>query len=211
VEERGLVAQAKVLLIGYLGSEANAAVIADFVTRARRQNPDMIYLCDPVMGDDGKLYVAEGIVRAMRDLLVPAANVVTPNQFELEALTGISTKDAAGVRAASAALRSEAAAVIVTGCVLGDTRAGQVETIISDGDGLVRIASQRLPIRPCGTGDLLSGMIAAELARGSAIEPAVRHAVDGVFAVLLRTQQQGSEEMSLVPLPARAGADHLRQ
>src|ERR1051325_7285024 len=55
VEERGLVEQTRVLVTGYLGSPANAGVVADFVERARRTNPDLIYLCDPVIGDDGKV------------------------------------------------------------------------------------------------------------------------------------------------------------
>jgi pyridoxine kinase len=204
VEERGLVERASVLVTGYLGSEANAHAIADFVARARRRNPKLVYLCDPVIGDDGKVYVAEGILDVVRRRLVPAASLVTPNQFELEQLAGVRVTDVASLQAASATLSAQGpSGVIATGCTLADTAAGQVETILYANGQASRFATERLPIRPCGTGDLLTGLVAAHLAKGASVEAAVRAAVDGVFAVLVRTQAQGSEEMCLVPWPAR--------
>ncbi|TPQ34580.1 pyridoxal kinase [Bradyrhizobium guangdongense] len=201
VEERALVERASVLVTGYLGSETNAQIIADFVARARQRNPDLVYLCDPVIGDDGKVYVAEGILDVVRTRLVPLASFVTPNQFELEQLAGMKVTDIASLRAASAAL--SAGGVVATGCAVADTGAGQVETILCANGAAQRFATMRLPIRPCGTGDLLTGLIAAHLAKGAAIAAAVRAAVDGVFAVLVRTQAEGAEEMRLVPWPAR--------
>jgi pyridoxine kinase len=202
VEERGLIDEASVLLTGYLGSTANADVVADFVERAREANPKLIALCDPVIGDDGKVYVADGILDVVRKRLVPNASFVTPNLFELELLSGVAVKDSAGVLAASAAISAQGpTGVIATGCSLADTPAGQVETILCADGKLSRFATARLPIRPCGTGDLLAGLIAAHLAKGARIENAVGNAVALVFATLLRTQAAGSEEMSLVPLP----------
>jgi pyridoxine kinase len=93
--------------------------------------------------------------------------------------------------------------VVATGCTLADMAAGQVETILCADGRLSRFATPRLPIRPYGTGDLLTGLIAAHLAKGEAIESAVRLAVDTIFAVLVRTQDAGSAEMRLVPLPTR--------
>ncbi|WP_199763139.1 bifunctional hydroxymethylpyrimidine kinase/phosphomethylpyrimidine kinase, partial [Bradyrhizobium guangdongense] len=81
---------------------------------------------------------------------------------------------------------------------------GQLETILCSDGRLSRFATPRLPIRPYGTGDLLTGLIAAHLAKGEATEAAVRLAVETVFAVLVRTQEAGSAEMRLVPLPIPA-------
>ena len=187
-----------VLVTGYLGSKANAEIIADFVVRARARNPKLVYLCDPVLGDDGQVYVAADIVDVVRARLVPAASFITPNQFELELLSGVSAQDASGLIGASRALAAQNAAVIATGCTLADTQAGQVETILCSHGRLERFATQRLPIRPCGTGDLMGGLIAAHLARGETVAAAVRAAVDATFAVLARTQAQASEEMSLI-------------
>jgi pyridoxine kinase len=208
VEERGLVDEAKVLVTGYLGSQANADVIADFVERARRRNPGLIYLCDPVIGDDGKVYVADGILDVVRTRLLPSASLVTPNQFELELLSGTKAKDASALLAASATILAQGpSSVVATGCTLADTPAGQVETILCQGESLSRFATPLLPIRPCGTGDLLSGLIAAHLAKEVAVEAAVGRAVVTVFAVLRRTQEQGSEEMSLIPLHGQPRGD----
>jgi pyridoxine kinase len=202
VEERGLIEQAAVLLTGYLGSQANADVVADFAERALRRNPKLVYLCDPVIGDDDQVYVADGILDVIRTRLVPAATFVTPNTFELELLSGVKAQDAPGVLAASAAITAQGPrGVIVTGCTLADTPTGQVETMFCAGGKLSRFATPRLPIRPCGTGDLFAGLVAAQLVKGAAAEAAVRHAVDTVFAVLVRTRERGAEEMELIPLP----------
>src|SRR5262245_7266747 len=75
-EDRGLIEQASVLVTGYLGSPAIAAVVADFVERAARRNPGLLYLCDPVIGDDDRIYVADGILDVVRSRLVPAASLV---------------------------------------------------------------------------------------------------------------------------------------
>jgi pyridoxine kinase len=76
-----------------------------------------------------------------------------------------------------------------------------VETILCADGQLSRFATPRLPIRPYGTGDLLTGLVAAHLAKGTPIEAAVRLAVEAIFVVLVRTQEAGSSEMRLVPLP----------
>jgi pyridoxine kinase len=208
VEERGLVEQASVLVTGYLGSPANAAVVADFVERALSQNSKLIYLCDPVIGDNGRIYVADGILEVVRQRLLPAATLTAPNRFELELLSGVGIADAQGLRAASAALAGRGRIdIIATGCALADTPEGQVETILCADGRLARFATPLLPIRPYGTGDLLTGLIAAHLAKGAATETAVRMAVETVFAVLVRTEREGAAELRLVPLPAsRPGA-----
>lgn len=202
VEERDLVDEAAVLVTGYLGSPGNAAVIADFVERALTRNSKLVYLCDPVIGDDGRIYVADGILDVVQHRLLPAANLTTPNQFELELLSGVMIADTQGLRTACAALAGQRRIdVVATGCTLADTAEGQVETILCADGQLSRFATPRLPIRPSGTGDLLAGLIAAHLAKGKAMQAAVRLAVETIFAVLVRTENAGTAEMRLVPLP----------
>src|ERR1700682_4747621 len=83
VEERGLVDICKVLISGYLGSPAIAAAVIDFVRRAKARNPNLLYLCDPVMGDaDPGYYVDEDMRALFCEGLVPLADIITPNQFE---------------------------------------------------------------------------------------------------------------------------------
>src|SRR3954447_8927229 len=122
VEERGLVDEAAVIVTGYLGSPGNALVVADFVERALLRNRELVYLCDPVIGDDGRVYVADGILDVVRHRLLPAANLTTPTQFELELLSGITIADAQGLRAACTALAGTGRTnVVATGCTLTDT------------------------------------------------------------------------------------------
>ncbi|MFQ8432478.1 pyridoxal kinase [Amaricoccus sp. W119] len=200
VEERGLVERASVLVTGYLGSPAIGAAVADFVERAMGRNPGLIYLCDPVMGDDDLgVFVADGMAEVFGQRLVPMASLISPNQFELELLTGVKARDVAGLLAAAEAIEGRGCpGVIATGCELADTPEGQVETIFVTGGELVRFATPRLPIRPCGTGDLLTGLVAAHLAKGIAPDEALRRAVAGTFEVLKRTEAAAAEEMRLV-------------
>src|ERR1700722_9823367 len=89
MEELGLFARADAVLSGYLGDPGTAAVVAGAVEAVKRANPAALYLCDPVMGDGGQLFVDPAIPDLMRDRLIPLADIVTPNGFELGLLTGI--------------------------------------------------------------------------------------------------------------------------
>ena len=99
------------LVTGYLGSPGNAAVIADFVERALTRNSKLVYLCDPVIGDDGRVYVADGILDVVQHRLLPAANLTTPNQFELELLSGVTIADTHGLRTAARRWRGNVASM----------------------------------------------------------------------------------------------------
>ena len=209
VEERGLPARARVVLSGFLGSVENGAAVAAFVTRSRR--PGLAYVCDPVMGDDDLgIFVAEGLVALFRDRLVPMADIITPNQYELELLTDRPARNAADLAAAAASLRARGTgAVVVTGCTLDDTPAGMVETILA-GDSLHRTAIPRLPIRPCGTGDMLTSLTVARLCDGQDLPTAVAGATHEILSILQRTRDMadsspdGAGEMRLAGFPFSA-------
>ena len=200
VEERGLVERASVLVTGYLGSPAIATCVATFVESALKRNRNLVYLCDPVMGDDDLgVFVADGLIAIFRERLVPLASTITPNQFELELLSKRTARDLAELgEACDVVARSGVTSVIATGCALADTPPGQVETVLREDGTLTRFAMSRLPIRPCGTGDLLTGLIAAHLAKGRPLRTAVRLGVERTYQVLERTQQVGAEEMLLL-------------
>ncbi|MGA2636565.1 pyridoxal kinase [Methylocella sp.] len=203
VEERGLVEAAGAVLTGYLGSSENGAVVGDFIARAKARNPALLYVCDPVIGDEGSgVFVAEGVIAAFRDRLVPAASILTPNQFELELLAGASARSAEGLCAAAARLAPRR--LVVTGCALDDTPEGKIETIVCDAGALRRIATPRLPIKPYGAGDLFSGLLVAHLVMGCDLISGTEKASAGVFVVLQRTIAEKSYELRIAP------ADFLR-
>ncbi|KAA0968227.1 pyridoxal kinase [Aureimonas fodinaquatilis] len=204
VEERGLVDEAKVVVTGYLGSAENAAVVAAFIERALQRNPDLIFVCDPVMGDDDiGIFVQDGLIPAFRDVLVPMATVMTPNQYELELLTGLSARTAPALADAMEALAARGVqSGAITGCVLHDTPPGMVESVTwSPTDGLARTAVRRLPIRPCGTGDLFTALMIARLCENKPLAQAAQEATAEIFQVLQRTAENPATEMRITGFP----------
>lgn len=199
VEERGVVDAAAVVLSGYLGSVENAAVVADFVARAKDRNPNLLYVCDPVMGDDDLgVFVAEGLIDVFRRRLVPMAAIATPNQYELELLAGHGARSGEMLRHAVQVLSGRGTGdIVATGCVLDDTAPGEVETILCASTVLHRTATRRLPIRPCGTGDLFTALLVADLCRGRSLIEASTTATREIFALLQRTHDSGAGELQI--------------
>lgn len=198
IEERGAVDAAQMILSGYLGSAANAAVVADFVGRAKAKNPSLLYCCDPVIGDrDRGLFVHADIPPLVRDLLCPLADIVTPNHFEFEWLSGtkVATIDQL-IKAARAFMAR--GTVVVTSAELADTPGGQIEAVAVERAAAWRVRTPRIPISPNGTGDLFAGLFTAARVGGSNTSQALSHAASAVFAVLENTAARGTEEMRIV-------------
>ena len=204
IEERGAVETCDMILSGYLGSPGNGAVVADFVAGAKSRKPSLAYCCDPVIGDrDRGLFVPADLPPLVRDRLCPLANIITPNHFEFEWLTGAKATTSAQVIAAAQTLMARGpSVVIVTSAELDDTPAGEIATVAieksTEGIRAWRAGTQRLPISPSGTGDLFAALFAAARVQGSDTPDALGHAVSAVFAVLERTAAAGTEEMRIV-------------
>ncbi|MCA8931066.1 MAG: pyridoxal kinase, partial [Rhodospirillaceae bacterium] len=89
IEERGVLPSCNAVLSGYMGDAGLGRLIVDAAAKVKALNPQALYCCDPVMGDVGRgFFVRPGIPDFMRQTAVPAADIITPNQFELEFLTG---------------------------------------------------------------------------------------------------------------------------
>ncbi len=149
VEERGVLARVAAVLSGYQGAEEVGAVVLDTVARVKELNPDAIYCCDPVMGDVGRgMFVRPGIPEFMRDRVVPAADVITPNHFELDFLAGRQTRTVSDVLAAIDAVRSEGpSTVLVTSVLTDETPAGSVDVIAVSDHGAWACRTPLLPNR----------------------------------------------------------------
>jgi pyridoxine kinase len=199
VEERGLIQSSRYIVSGYVGSRANGEVIADFVERARRINPNITYVCDPVMGDVNLgIFVHEQVVECMLERLVPLADILTPNQFELGLISGgqAQTFDELHARAQAVIARRHAQ-LIVTSSKLADTPAMALENIVIGPDRYARLRVPLLPIVPVGTGDLFTGLVTANLACGYSLVDAADSAAQVVLDVLRCTIAAGSAEMQL--------------
>lgn len=189
VEERGLVDGGAAILTGYLGSVDNAHVVADFVERALGRNPGLVYVCDPVIGDDGAgVFVAPGVAEVIRDRLMPLATIATPNQFEVEWLSGRPARSIAALATAADAIRrAPAARLVATGCVLEDGPPGHLEAVMLGAGAPLRIPAARLPLKVHGTGDLFAGVLTGHTVAGLPLDQAARHATAALSAVLART------------------------
>jgi pyridoxine kinase len=198
VEERGALDTCRMILSGYLGSSEIAAVVADFVARAKARHPNLIYCCDPVLGDrDRGLFVRAGIPPLVRDLLCPLADIITPNHFEFEFLCGAKVTAIDQVIAQARILRGPST-VVVTSAELADTPAGEIETLAVERSKAWRVRTPKLPISPNGTGDLFAALFASARVLGSDTPDALAHAASAIFAVLERTALSGTAEMRIV-------------
>jgi pyridoxine kinase len=203
IEERGAIDAARMIVTGYLGSAGNATVVADFVARAKAKNPSLSYCCDPVIGDrDRGLFVHGDIPPLVRDLLCPLADIVTPNHFEFEWLSGAKVSTIDQLMKAARAFMARGT-VVVTSAELTDTPGGEIESVAVERTGAWRVRTPRLPISPNGTGDLFAALLAAARVGGSNTSDALSHAASAIFAVLENTAARGTEEMRIVESAAQ--------
>ena len=200
IEERGAVDTCTMILSGYLGSPETAAVVADFVIRAKARNPALLYCCDPVLGDrDRGLFVHADIPALVRDRLCPLADIITPNHFEFEILRGASaTTTGQLIARAQMLLARGPSTVVITSAELSDTPDGEIKTVAVERSQGWRVRTPKLPISPSGTGDLFAALFAAARVQGTATPQALGHAASAVYAVLERTAAAGTEEMRIV-------------
>lgn len=211
IEEHGVLAETTCIVSGYLGSEQTGQAVAAFVDRALAANPDITYVCDPVMGDTGSgVFVAPGVVEVLRGELVARAHVLTPNQFEAGLLGQVGAPQAdaatlAGLRAIADALLGERQrGVVVTGCVLADTAPATIETIVFEKGATTRLTSVKEDGVGNGTGDMFNGALTAGLASGRTLVEAARAAADAVTRALRYTASRGSRDLLLPPEVATA-------
>jgi pyridoxine kinase len=200
IEERGAVDACSMIVSGYLGSPDIAAVVADFVTRAKARHPALLYCCDPVLGDrDRGMFVHADIPPVVRDRLCPLADIITPNHFEFEYLAG--TKAATSgqmIAQAQMLLARGPSTVVITSAELSDTLASEIETLAVERSQSWRVRTPKLAISPSGTGDLFAALFASARVQGQPTPQALGHAASAIFAVLERTAARGTEEMRIV-------------
>ena len=200
IEERGVLSECDGVLSGYMGSAAIAEAILDAVAAVRRANPAAHYCCDPVIGDVGRgVFVREGIPEFMRDKALPAADVVTPNQFELDFLSGRGSGTLRQALDAVRALRDAGPrAVLVTSLHTVETPEDSVDLLAVDETGAFRVRTPKLPISVNGAGDAIAALFFAHYLRSGRVEEALRQAASAIFGVLDKTVEAGSREIQLI-------------
>ncbi|WP_431729588.1 pyridoxal kinase PdxY [Verrucosispora sp. TAA-831] len=219
IADRGVLGDADAILSGYQGDPAMGAVILDAVTLVKSANPDAVYCCDPVMGDVGRgMFVRPGIPEYLRDVVVPRADIVTPNQFELEFLAGRSTHSLDDVLAAVDVVRATGPRhVLVTSVLHGDAPPDSLEVVAVSDEGAWAVTTPLLPISPNGGGDVTAALYLAHLRSTGSPATALERTTASIFAVLEATLAAGTRELQLVAAqdaiadpPARFPARRLR-
>ncbi|WP_134766854.1 pyridoxal kinase PdxY [Nocardioides sp. 1609] len=200
IEDRGVLGTADAVLSGYQGDPAVGAVILDAVAKVKQLNPAAVYCCDPVMGDRGRgMFVRPGIPEYMRDQVVPRADVVTPNHFELDFLADRETGTLDEVLAAVDVVRATGPRdVLVTSVLHGDSEPDTLDVVAVSDDGAWAVTTPLLPIAPNGCGDVTAALYLAHLRSTGSPARALELTTSAVYAVLEATLAAGTREIQLV-------------
>jgi pyridoxine kinase len=194
------------LLSGYIGSADTGRVIHEAARDLKAQRPSALWCCDPVMGDHGPgVYVPRDIVDFFRKIAVPAADILVPNSFELELLTGLRTDTIRSAIAAAAELLRQGPQAVVVTSVNAEVNAGvkgagrdTISSLAVTRQGSWLVTTPRLPLAAKGAGDVLAALLFARLLSQESVPEALAAAVSSIFAVIEVTARAGSEELRLV-------------
>lgn len=200
IEDRGVFPQIDVILSGYQGGEGIADVVLDAVTRVKAANPSAVYACDPVMGNaKSGCFVAPAIPILLRDRVVPAADILTPNQFELGFLTGTEPRTLAETLASVDLIRATGPrTVLVTSVEQPDRPDGTIEMLAVTDDGAWIVQTPLIPMKANGSGDVTAALFTAHLRAGGDAADALARTTSSVFDLLQLTYESGERELQLV-------------
>jgi pyridoxine kinase len=200
IADRGVLPGCDAVLSGYLGSPDIGHAVVGAVARVKAANPAARYCCDPVIGDVGRgVFVRPGVPEFIRDVALPVADLMTPNHFELDLLSGRTTRTTAEVKDAVAAVQAAGpATVLTTSLVTQDTPDDAVDLLASEGGRHFRVRTPRLGLSVNGAGDAVAALFLAHHLRTGSAERAVAAAAASVWGLLARTDASGSREILLV-------------
>jgi len=200
IEERGVLGECDGVLSGYMGSAEIGGAILDAVGSVKRANPAARYCCDPVIGDvDRGVFVHSGIPEFMKNQVVPLADVLTPNQFELDHLSGGTSATMAEAVAAVTAIRALGPRVVfVTSLRTAETPEESLDLLAADEDGTFLVRTPNLPIVPNGAGDVIAALLLMHLLRTGSVAEALSRAASSMFGILNRTCEEGAGEILLI-------------
>jgi len=196
------IGEVRAVASGYLGDARQAAAVARLVAALKRRRPDLTYLCDPVIGDARGIYVPEATATAQRDVLIPLADITTPNVHELAWMAG---RPLDGAQEALAAARGFGPSTVLVTSAPG-AEPGRIANLLVAADGAWSLTHGAVANAPNGTGDLTAGLMLAHMLHGRGAFDAASRALASVSAVVSLTVRSGADELLLA-----GNADLLRQ
>ena len=207
IEDRGALERVDVVLSGYQGGDDIADVIVDTVARVKELNPNALYSCDPVMGNaKSGCFVSDNIPPLLRDKVVPVADIITPNQFELGYLTDKEASDLDSTLDAVGAARAMGPdTVLVTSVTRPDQPEDTLEMLVVDTHGRWLVRTPRLPVKRNGSGDVTCALFTGhyvEALSGTNPETAAKEALaktaSSVFDLIENTHNADAPELLLI-------------
>jgi pyridoxine kinase len=201
IEALGMLSRCDALLTGYVGDAALGDVVLDTAHKVRAANAKAVWCCDPVLGDvDTGIYVKPGIDAFFRERAIPLADLVTPNHFELEHLTGAKVSTMADALAAARSLLKGPRLALITSLRRADAATDQVEMVAASHDAAWRIATPLIgfEVAPNGTGDAVAALFSAHWIESGDVPAALGKAASSIYAVLEVTAAMGERELQLV-------------
>jgi pyridoxine kinase len=197
MQARDRFAACDAVISGYLGGEGAAMVVADAVARARAANPAAVYMCDPVLGDDGRAYVSHEVATAMHNLAAIAA-ILTPNAYEFFRLSGRAVANRAEALLAMRQLKPDGI-VVLTSFEGTDTAPDTIDILATDGPAAWRVAVPRLAQKFSGAGDLFAALFLSFWLETRQTGDALGRACAALHEVLSETAHRNLDELALVP------------
>lgn len=200
IEDRGIISKIDVVLSGYQGGTGIGEVIVDAVKRVKAANPSAIYACDPVMGNaKSGCFVAPEIPDLLRDRVVPVADIITPNQFELGYLTGTEPLTLADTLASVDLARAMGpSTVLVTSVEQPDREEGTIEMLAVDDEGAWILQTPHLPFKANGSGDVTAALFSAHYRETGSASVALERTASSVFDLIELTYTSGERELQLI-------------
>lgn len=181
------------VLSGYLGDPVQAEAVASLVKAVKARKPRALFVCDPVMGDAGGLYVPEATATALRDVLIPLADIATPNRYELEWMTGAALPDIASTIAAALDLGPSTMLVTSAPAMM----ASGTGNLLLDARHALLAEHRLIDHPPNGLGDLTAAVYLARMLAGQPPAKALQSTTAAVYEILARTARRGGDELQL--------------
>jgi pyridoxine kinase len=198
VATRGM-ERCRCLLTGYIGGPELGEVVLHALDAVRAANPQALYACDPVMGNEDGFFVKPGVPEYLRDHIVPRADILFPNHMELEFLVGRPVRGLEEAHAAALEVRAMGPeTVVVTSLEARDDYPDTIPVLAVDGKGAWQASVPRLNVPVDGAGDLMAAVFTGATLRGEDLPGALAHALASTHGVLRHTAEMGVAEMALV-------------
>ncbi|WP_350257318.1 pyridoxal kinase PdxY [Scrofimicrobium sp. R131] len=200
IDERGGLDDVDLVLSGYQGGDDIGDAILEAVAKVKERNPEAIYACDPVMGNaKSGCFVKPEIPILLRERIVPRADLITPNQFELGFLTGTEPQSIEETLAAADRAREMGPrTVLVTSVERPDRPDNTIEMMAVTDEGAWIVQTPHLPLKANGSGDVTAALFSAHMQLTENPQEALSKTVSSVYELLQNTLHSGQRELQLV-------------